>query len=508
MDAILVCRGNPGHQDVHQTGAAPGSVTGAERGAALVAVSSGARNKHIIAFNSSVSPTDLQGASWQDCSLTPAQYREKKKIAGMPRVQIAVTKGVETTVNALTKDTEKLLTPTDLNAVGGPGSKAGIQLLKAEEVAALGSLTTAEQDTLRKVINTRDVYPYAAITPGNADSVIYLAAPDSQDPNVSDNNIINTPFPADLPAIEQHLTRFKALLSSKTVSRGERRPWWSLHRPRPKVLSTLPPPTDTWSPFALTSRWGTGGSLIVGLAPRGVSPASGLHILRPENGISASYLAAIYNSTLFQALVAGIPPGQLRVDDLVSLGLPRIAGKEQELSDLGQALAQTVTDLVTLHSEHFPTLAATLRNELTLEDWPSDVWQPTPGPATAWGTLDTVAWLDTAVAGRSRTVQPDRVDTDSPITIFGHAIELKHENRTILTIHVTQGDNSVKDATAAALRAQVTRRATLNDIINMAMPTSPATLTTAWNAAIHNTQTLIDKYREDRAKVDAIIAGT
>ena len=481
--------------------------TGDERARILTAIRGAKTTKNVTTFTASASPNTLKDEAWQDCALTPDQYTKKRTMAAMPRAAITVTKGVETTVNALNSHAEEQVTASTLAALGGPGCKAGIQLLKQDEVAALGTLNQQEQETLRTVINTRDVYPYAAIVPPGADRVIYLAAPAELPSGVSDSQIVETtPFPPGLPHIEQHLNQFRTLLTEKTTSRGERRPWWSLHRPRPDALGTLTPATDRWSPFALTSRWGVGGALTVGLAPRGVSPASGLHILRPtDDGVTAAYLVAVYNSTLFQALVAGIPPGQIRVDDLTSLGMPKIAGQEAELGRLGYALAQTVTDLIKDHAEHFPELPSALRSDLTLTDWPRNVWTPTTGPSTSWGTLTSVTWIDASVPGRGRSQQPDTINVDTPPTLMGEVIELKKDQHTLLTIHIQDGGEPVKDAVAAAIRGQIAQRASLADIASMPMPISHATLTQNWNDRVQQAQSLIRRYQADRASVDAIL---
>jgi hypothetical protein len=111
-----------------------------------------------------------------------------------------------------------------------------MQLLAITEITKLGQLNLAEELTLRRVANTRDVYLYAVVIPRDADRVFFLAKPELNDQVMDDAIISATPFPERLPKIRAYLEQFKPLLEPVTRSRNERRRWWSLHRPRAEVV--------------------------------------------------------------------------------------------------------------------------------------------------------------------------------------------------------------------------------------------------------------------------------
>jgi type I restriction-modification system DNA methylase subunit len=152
-----------------------GPVGPESRRAVLEAMRDGRRAAGVRTFSATVSPNALGGKPWVDVILTADQLARRRRITQMPQLPLLVTKGVETTVNTVTADSERLLSQQDLMAAGGPGTKAGIQLLSRAEVTQLGSLNAAERSVVRRVVNTRDVYPYAVVLPEDASSVIYLA---------------------------------------------------------------------------------------------------------------------------------------------------------------------------------------------------------------------------------------------------------------------------------------------------------------------------------------------
>jgi hypothetical protein len=243
-----------------------GSVGLHNRRAVIEAMRDGKNAAGLHTYTASFSPNALGRRSWADVVLTTSQLSRRRRLSEATQLPLLVSKGVETTVNTVTAGSEVLLSQQDLAAVGGPGTRAGIQLLKPSEVAQLGPLNEKEQTIIRPVVNTRDVYPYATVLPDDASSIIYLSKPADIDPELSDEQAITgTPFPSGIPAIERHLNRFRALLEYKTRDRHERRPWWTLHRPRVNVVADSEADETGWAPYCLTTRWGGGNRLVVGL---------------------------------------------------------------------------------------------------------------------------------------------------------------------------------------------------------------------------------------------------
>lgn len=152
------------------------SVTSAEtREAILQAIRVGRSAARVRTFTAGVSPNTLGGDSWGDAVLNATHLRARRRLRSKPQVQIRLDKGVETTANALTAAKESALTAAQLAAVGGVGSRSGVQLLNPSEVTALGALNDAERKALRTWVNSRDIFPYATVVGPNASKVIYLA---------------------------------------------------------------------------------------------------------------------------------------------------------------------------------------------------------------------------------------------------------------------------------------------------------------------------------------------
>ena len=309
------------------------SVNGHDRALVISALREGASRNGVRSFLAPASPNDLGGQPWVDVTLTAAELRARKELTEGPQVPLSIDKGVETTINRLTSRKEQLLTAAELAAVGGSGSKAGIQLLTQHEVQALGTLTEAERHLVRRWINTRNaMFPYAVVLPDDCDSVIYLAkAADEQTPGLTAEQVVRTtPFPDGHPHLQTHLLRFRSVLEA-TLSHNERRPWWTLHRPRTNVVGDASPDAEGWAPFCVTDRWGPGGRLIAGVAPAYTAPASGLHVLRVADGsLPAAYLAAIYNSTLYQEMATTLPPGNYERTTWRDWACPGVRGRQRK----------------------------------------------------------------------------------------------------------------------------------------------------------------------------------
>jgi hypothetical protein len=129
-----------------------------------------------------------------------------------------VSKGVETTLNALGPKTAPLLTATTLASLDWPERKAGIQLLTSAEVADLGPLNDAERRTLRRVVNTKDVYPYAVIVEDDPDHVIYLWKPEAIDSKTNMAQAQEWPLPDGIPTLAAYLEQFKPILQDAAAA--------------------------------------------------------------------------------------------------------------------------------------------------------------------------------------------------------------------------------------------------------------------------------------------------
>lgn len=460
-------------------------------------------------FTGSVAPSAKGGDSWADVLLTAAERKQRAAVRYEPQVRLAASKGVETTLNALSPDNEQHLTQNALMAVGGPGTRPGIQLLSATEVAHLGTLNDAEKKTLRTWVNTRDIYPYAVVVPNDAASVIYLPKPDGVALGAGIDPVSGITFPAGLPAIEKRLNNFRSFLEDNTRSKGERRPWWSLHRARADVVGDAAPDAHGWAPFALTTRWGEGGRLVVGLAPANSAPASGLHILRPATGkASVAYLVGLYNSTIYQELAQSLPPGQLRQADLESIGVPFLSEQQANIEKNVYKLASIVPVLVNDSARLYPDLPAALRFDVSLDTFARDVW--TPGELLDGmdsGTLESVKWATVGVNRLSGKIG-DVIRTHD---LVGHVLSVQAKNDSTKTVAEIYLDDVVTDDAAEALAAMIRelgwRSLEARELKTLAVPVSALDLAALKKSSDTALDAKIAVYKQHRDAIDADIAA-
>ena len=378
-------------------------------------------------------------------------------------------------------------------------------MLTADEAKGLGRLTKTEKDVARRIVNTRDVFPYAAVVPDDAARVLYLPKPDDIDPDLTDEQVrTSTPFPDNMPALEAHLAHFRSLLEQKARGWGERRPWWTVHRARADIVGDAGLTKSGWANYCLMSRWGGGGRIIVGRAPASTSPASGLHLLRPHDDVvPAAYLAALYNSTLYQEIADSLPPGQLRKAELERIGVPLRPDYVDILVDAAETLADLVTDLVRIHAQRFPLLAESLRGNVALTDTTTYAWSPAPGPKTQWRTLGQVTWLDELAKHRSAVAALGGVRVEE--NLLGHQVEVSVRGSERPAAVITLGtdcDEHIAEALAANLRAVAETGGKVRDLSDIPLPTDADALVKAYTENTKNLNTAVDEYRTQRALID------
>lgn len=467
------------------------------RAAILDAMQGGATRRPVRTFVASASPNALGASTWSEVLLTAAEKARRVRLLGNARpISLATSEGVITSADKLTSAGLALLDPATVAEFGGPTARPGIFVLSPDELAHLGPLTDRERQLVHPLINTRDVYPYAAVAPTTHEWVLFLAAP----PNprgLSRTEIQELPVPDDRPNIRRHLERFRPILLQKTRRYRAVRPWWTIHNPRPRITAR-DGDGDVWADYALTSRWGPGGRLIVALARRNTKPASGLHALLPQ-GASAAYLVGIWNSTYVQNLSETLPPGMLRSHDVAALGLPAIGGDEQAaISDLAHALADDVDTLVRLRTA-WPLLPETLHNDISLTTLPLSAWTVRPGPRTAWGRLETVGWAAIEASGNLRR---PIVQIDVEIGIFGHLVVASNASH-LVRVRVAEEMTEPVKALVGGLRYAGGR---LADVAALTVPIDAPALFSSHRADVAEVEALADDYRSRRAAVDRIVA--
>lgn len=478
-----------------------------KRPAILSAMRDGRSAAGVRTFTATVSPNSVGRNSWSDTILTADQITRRRRLSEAPQVQLVVSKGVETTVNTVTSSSETLLSHADLMNVGGPGTRAGIQLLTTDEVSRLGTLTQAEKSVIRRVVNTRDVYPYAVVVPDRTTSIVYLTKPDGIDQDLSDDQVIGgTPFPPGLPNVGAHLTRFRAILETKTRDRHERRPWWTLHRPRPEVVGDASADATGWAPYCLTTRWGSGGRLVVGLAPPGTSPASGLHVLRPSDAtLPAAYISAVFNSSIYQDIAETLPPGQLRQRDLENLGLPDLGAFSAQVTASALRLANIVTDLVRTHGPRWPMLADTLRDDVALKEIPDEAWTPAAGPAASWGQISSVSWIGGVELHRAPATRLGDVSISHDLFGLTITVSVRGQVERAVVVHLAEEEVDAAAALAARFLGLGAVGGCVRDLDTIRVPINAETWTSLFREHHDSLTTIVGTYHEERAIIDAAL---
>ena len=486
-----------GHKPAVSIYRGPASPNAIERSKILSAMRAGASRSNVVTHVSSVVPNLLGAGSWAEVMFTRREIRQRNKLRLGDQVRIKISKGNETTVNGLSDKTVGMLPAQTILELGANSKSAGIQLLAPGEVSELGDLNEKERSHIHPVINTKDVYPYAVVLPDDASSVIYLEKP----PEIAGKDaesVITAPFPEGMPNIESHLTKFRPILEGKTRSHGEKRPWWTLHRPRVR-----PPVSGDYADYCVLSRWGAGGRMVVGRAPGGASPASGLHVLQSlSDGVSVSYLCALYNSSLYQAIAESLPPGQLRKADLEEIGLPF---RKANLADIERAaieLAVIVTRFVKVHGRHFPRLLESLRADVSLADDCSDAWELQSLSASLRTSLAEVTWCDLDVHSNSSRL--GRLTFSDEFLAPTFTIYAKESERVAATVTFPSDSDARLLAAASAQLVAFSLRtgAKASGLRDLIVPIDPSLLADAFDA--HRSALLedVDRYRSLRRRVD------
>lgn len=479
----------------------------------LAAMGSGESRSGVRSFVAAASPNDLRESPWIEASISRPQARRRSAVLNRPQLaRVKTTEGVIATAQAVNK---KLLSHMSAEMGQKYPKGTGIFVLSPEEVSALGELNPDEREVLRPVINTSDVLPYAVVLPSNPERLLYLPVPTNLPTNLTKQQVVHTGFPPGMPTIATHLEKFRlplAELMEKSSDSRYRRPWWTLHDDRRAALDVAA--TGRWASFCVTSRWGGGGRLIVGLAPARAVPKSGLHMvyaIDKSEGRHAAYLAGIYNSELVQQLAETLAPGQTRGGEIEAFGLPDI---DSSLRNTITEAAFMLADLVRNGAadggafEGFPQMRDLLRSDVSLGELPV-AWTPSTRSVTLWGTVDSVRWLQCADSSgpQAKAVTSSSFDT----TLVGDVLRLHHSSHASeahLDLHIGAGvelaerDRSALAAWAAGL-AEL--RVELRHVVNQSVPTAFREFVDKHANERDVLKRFADSYRKQRAIIDEAI---
>lgn len=438
-----------------------------ERARVLEAIEKGSRRAAgVVTFRSSVSPGTLEGKSWSAVTLTRKQYSRRQRLSRFSEpLSLDTDEGVISGADKMTPRIADQLPGNTVAALGGRDSRAGIFVLSKQEVGQLGVLNDEERALLLPLVNTRNVLPYAAILPPDPPHIAYLAAPE-RDASQTREQIQNMAFPDGLPRLCDHIVQFRPLLQRKVEGYGEKRPWWTLHRPRPDIAGHMHG-SGSWANYALTTRWGAGQRLVVGLAPTGSLPASGLHALFSPTA-DAAYLVGLMNSTPVQELADTLPPGEVRVEDLRELNLPMVSEVSGDISSSALDLAAKVHDLVTRLAPAFPGARDALLDDLDLAVLPEGAWLPNTPPGLATGNYGSVTWVQEMTQGHGQAVPI--VDVRTAEELWGHMVIAQGPGRSHFTIHLGHASEDLAAAVQSHLFGLKMEGTRLSDLPNCLVP--------------------------------------
>jgi hypothetical protein len=479
------------------------SVRGERRLLVISALRDGRTASDVETFQAARAPNRLGGGSWAEVVLTARELRRRERVrAAAQPLNLDIEEGVLTSADALRgRRVVQTLPAATLGRLGWPGRKAGVFILQPDEHQALGALNPGEQELIRPVINSKDLLPYAAVLPPDPERMIYLARPPELR-GLPQAQMRNVAFPAGLPNIERHLTQFRPYLEDRIDRYNDRRPWWTIHRPRERTVNRADSGVK-WADYCVTSRWGPGERLIVGLAPVHAVPQSGLHALLAPAEIRAAYVSGLLNSTVVQDLASTIPPGQIRTSDLEELGLPLIPATVNDIANLAVKLADDVELLARDLSVRFPRLVDSLREDIALSVVPDEAWViPNPG-RFGYGEMNRVDWVREVTPRGAQATRAIAVTTEA--TLFGHEIVVQSVTGARLTLAVEETEPQLLDTVAAYVAGLIANGAQLRDIAIAAVPLSPQDLIASREADQQALQVAVDRYRGRRLEIDEIV---
>ncbi|MGY1730637.1 class I SAM-dependent DNA methyltransferase [Geodermatophilus sp. SYSU D01045] len=456
----------------------------------------------VQSFRARIDPTSLGGASWAEVIMTSQQLSRRRAIQKLaPKAEMVMSEGVIAPPQAFRQKHASDVSAAVLAEIGGPDSRAGIFVLSEEERQALskdsGGFTPEELAHLKRVINTSDVFPYAAVLPDDAPTLIWL--PGSHGGPTGE-------FPANMPVLEAHLERFKPLLE-KTVKgyfKGRMgRPWWSAHSPRTHLVEGHPA-TAGWADLAVTTRWGD-RKLLTALAPAGSLPLSGLHAVTGESGATAAYLVGLINSSPIQELAEALAPGSVGQGDIEALGLPRFAAPVVvDIEARTRVLADLVQDMVRNQAKVWPNLVNVLSVDLSLMGPVAAGWIPTSG--RRWGNIASVLWVAAEQVGRAMGVVEEVEREDD---LFGRHLAVRFTRG---VVHLSlQGDldpdvsDRAFEVLEAIARGVQLRRGSVDDLLATPVPLSVTGLLATYEDDLKAVKMVVEAYQENRKAIDVAV---
>lgn len=464
------------------------------RGYLLSALRRGASSYGVNTFAAPVSPNALGEEPWSEVILPRAQYERRRSMRAKTKpLNLDPEQGVLSSANRMRSGYHAFLTNNALQEIGGDSSKHGVFLLTDEEYRSLGNLSAAEQELAKVFVNTADVLPYAAVLPLKPNRLLYLAAPD--DANA------NTPFPVEIPNVRRHLERFRGLLESKVAQYGEERPWWSLHRPRGKIVSR-PSRDGRWADYAVTPNWGGGGRLTVGLPPAHSVPAQGLNALLAPLEVPGAYVAGILNSSAIQEMAETLPPGYLRRADFMELGVPMVGDIVDAVAHQAIEAADSVEKMVGL-GERFPDLISSLQSNLSLPGFTGEAWSCGAIPQTRASTVGAVNWL--SIVGR-HAIGNHRIEAVQVVRdLLGLTVQCSGPEGSGASLTVGVKDEGAVEAVASSLRGAASRNIKLKDIAKLPISISSDEMVRHLDDDRSELSGVLSAYRAARDEIDSLV---
>lgn len=243
------------------------------------------------------------------------------------------------------------------------------------------------------------------------------------------------------------------------------------------------------------------------LPPPYTSPASGLHVLRSgRSEIPAAYLCALYNSTLYQEIAQSLPPGQLRQQDLERIGLPDLRHDAVNVVHYALELAQTVTDLVRVHSSRWPLLVDALREDVSLLDLPDDHWAVPVGPVTSWGPISGLGWLSLIGVSRASTTKLGNVTVDHDLYGLRVTAAVRgQDDQRAVDISVAGDELEVAQALAARIRGIAVVGGSVANVQQLRLPITAASFVALYNQHRSSLRALAALYRAKRSAIDDVL---
>jgi hypothetical protein len=231
--------------------------------------------------------------------------------------------------------------------------------------------------------------------------------------------------------------------------------------------------------------------------------AEGRPDFTPADPVTHPFVFETKSSSLYQAIVDSLPPGNLRAEDILAIGVPDLSGAtHQAVAENAFELAEIVHVLVAEDGQRFPLLPGRLCNDVSLSEVSLDAWTPEPGPSTRWGQLDEVPWVrEVHVIHNSKKIGEVSIEE----TLLGRIVRIAAGGSAQTAVEVEidrDAPRGTRTALAAMVRGVQQRGTSCAAVARMLVPTDANELVESYEQQTRQLVERAERYRAARDEID------